>query len=272
MSLQDLKITEAQISTSGVIAAPDTLTGTADENKAVFDRLVKQVVAEAVNQLIDLLTGATAAAELGAAPFEGVAGGTVQQQITDVQGNLTALKEGAGASDIGVTPFEGVQATTVQDALEAVQGNLRAFILLLQSQAGAAKVGAKPFDGMPATTVQGALQDLQGHIDDIQAGVVPAGSITWEQLAQSVTDQIDSKALMGSDNGLQEVEAEAGTAPAGSGIVDCTFWSPFSAPPLVLAWSGTTLQEVENVTNFGFQTQAGAQYIAIRFTGRDTDG
>lgn len=60
MALSDYKITEAQINQNGVISAPDLLTGTADENKAVFDKLVKQIVADAVNNLIDALSTAGA--------------------------------------------------------------------------------------------------------------------------------------------------------------------------------------------------------------------
>lgn len=219
MSLRDLKITDAQMEQHGVVAAPDTLTGTADENKAVFDRLIRQIVSVAVNQLIDLLTGATAAAELGAAPFEGVAGETVQQQITDVQGNLTEgtqavqenldtfiqlLQSQDGAGKVGVAPFEGVTETTLQEVLQKLQENLRvasnqvqnnlnAYIQLLQSQAGAAKVGLTPFDGMPSTDVQAALQALRKAIDDIQAGIIPVGSVSWEMLAASVQAIIDGK-------------------------------------------------------------------------------
>lgn len=69
--------------------------------------------------------------------------------------------------------------------------------------------------------------------------------------------------------GLDEMEAEAGTLPAGEGIVDCSFCSPFSGPPLVLVWQGAALLEPQNVTAFGFQAQAGACYLAIRFTGRE---
>lgn len=60
MALSDYKITEAQINQNGVISAPDLLTGTADENKAVFDKLVKQIVADSVNNLIDALSTAGA--------------------------------------------------------------------------------------------------------------------------------------------------------------------------------------------------------------------
>ena len=39
MAIRDFKITPEQIAEKGVIAAPDTLTGTPNENKSVFDRL-----------------------------------------------------------------------------------------------------------------------------------------------------------------------------------------------------------------------------------------
>lgn len=65
MALNDNKITEKQLSDSGVVAAPDKLTGTAAENKAVFDRLVRAVVAPQYNALIDELSGAAGAAGIG---------------------------------------------------------------------------------------------------------------------------------------------------------------------------------------------------------------
>lgn len=53
MAITDKKITAEQIARYGVVAAPDTLDGTAAQNKAIFDRLVRELVAEAVNATID---------------------------------------------------------------------------------------------------------------------------------------------------------------------------------------------------------------------------
>ncbi len=53
MSYDNFKIKESDISTHGVVAAPDRLTGTAQENKAVFDRLIKMVVAQKFNSFIE---------------------------------------------------------------------------------------------------------------------------------------------------------------------------------------------------------------------------
>lgn len=47
------KITEAEMKAAGVCAAPDVLTGTPAENKAVFDRMVRQLVAPAYNAAVD---------------------------------------------------------------------------------------------------------------------------------------------------------------------------------------------------------------------------
>ena len=56
MALSEYKIDAGEIGSKGVIAAPDKLRGTASENKALFDRLVKELVAEKLNALIDALT------------------------------------------------------------------------------------------------------------------------------------------------------------------------------------------------------------------------
>ena len=53
MNYDNFKIKESDISTHGVVAAPDRLSGTAQENKAVFDRLIKMVVAQKFNSFIE---------------------------------------------------------------------------------------------------------------------------------------------------------------------------------------------------------------------------
>ena len=47
------KISDSTISANGVISAPDTLTGTAAENKAVFDRLTGKTAIPKINEVID---------------------------------------------------------------------------------------------------------------------------------------------------------------------------------------------------------------------------
>lgn len=53
MSIRDYKITDAQFSEKGVIAAPDTLTGTAAENKGVFDRFAREIIKPQFNAIVD---------------------------------------------------------------------------------------------------------------------------------------------------------------------------------------------------------------------------
>ena len=51
------RITEEEMNAQGVIAAPDILNGTPAQNKAIFDRLVRNVVAAAFNSLAEELEG-----------------------------------------------------------------------------------------------------------------------------------------------------------------------------------------------------------------------
>lgn len=53
------KITEAQMNANGVVAAPDILNGTAAENKAIFDRMVRNLVAPAYNACVDVVNELT---------------------------------------------------------------------------------------------------------------------------------------------------------------------------------------------------------------------
>ena len=65
MSLENLKITQSQIVNNGVSSAPDKLTGSAAENKAVFDNLVKTIVANSINEIINTLTSPSGAQSVG---------------------------------------------------------------------------------------------------------------------------------------------------------------------------------------------------------------
>jgi hypothetical protein len=49
------KISAEQLAQMGVVAAPDKLTGNPKDNKMIFDRLIREVVAVAVNTAIDVL-------------------------------------------------------------------------------------------------------------------------------------------------------------------------------------------------------------------------
>ena len=73
MALTDYKITNTDVSTKGVQSAPDQLTGTAAENKALFDRLIAEVVKEKLNDLIDELV-TELSAKMAAPDTEGTDG------------------------------------------------------------------------------------------------------------------------------------------------------------------------------------------------------
>ena len=55
MSLKDFKIKQSDIDTKGVVGAPDVLSGTATENKMIFDRLIRESVRNYYNDIVDAL-------------------------------------------------------------------------------------------------------------------------------------------------------------------------------------------------------------------------
>ena len=58
MSIQEQKITEAAVAESGVQSQPDKLTGTAAQNKKVFDALVTAAVVAAIVLVVKIISGA----------------------------------------------------------------------------------------------------------------------------------------------------------------------------------------------------------------------
>ena len=82
--LIDKKVTESQLSSYGVVSAPDKLTGTAAENKAVFDRLIREIVGSSLNPVIEELAGGTGAQTIGA-QVAGMAGDNVQTLLNGLK-------------------------------------------------------------------------------------------------------------------------------------------------------------------------------------------
>ena len=89
MALNDRKITDAEIAAHGVQSQPNKLTGSAQQNKQAFDKLIDEVVQEKFNALIDELLAATAAGQIGAS-VEGLEATTVGAALLEL---LTAMQD-----------------------------------------------------------------------------------------------------------------------------------------------------------------------------------
>lgn len=242
------RITPEEIAALGVVAAPDKLTGKAADNKAIFDRLVRELVTTTYNGLLDALEADTGADGLGAAPFANVAGATVQQQIRDVQANHEKLREAGGAAYVGAEPVGVITGENVQKQM--IQTHT-----LLQDKGGAAYIGAEPFNGVPSNTVQSQIRDVQQNVDDINAGIIPTQSVTMEKLGLDVLEQLEAPPTPHFSSELDDFTAEIGSfTNAAAGWNTFRFRTPFEAPPVVsvqpLEFSGWV--EVKQVTATGF--------------------
>ena len=98
MSIQDKKITDAAVAAAGVQSQPDKLTGTAAQNKRVFDNLVTAVVKTALNGLVDELTGTGAAAQLGIKTIPGFSAADIQTALEQIVTAMQDVTQGAVAN------------------------------------------------------------------------------------------------------------------------------------------------------------------------------
>lgn len=89
MSFTNQKITDAEIAANGVQSQPNKLTGSALENKKVFDKLVAEAVKVKFNALIDELLAQTAAGQIGVS-VTGLTATTVGAALLEL---LTAMQD-----------------------------------------------------------------------------------------------------------------------------------------------------------------------------------
>ena len=157
MSIQEQKITQEAIAANGVQSQADKLTGTAAQNKKVFDALVTAVVREKFNALLDELTGSGCAAQLGVATIPGFSASDIQtaleqlaQAMQDVtqgsvsDGSITLAKL---AAEVTALALGGAAAEHTHTAADVVSGTLELSRLPVLDAAhvpvlGADKLGA----------------------------------------------------------------------------------------------------------------------------------
>lgn len=188
MSIQNQKITEAAIAANGVQSQPDKLTGTAAQNKKVFDALVTAVVREKFNALLDELTGTTAAAQLGITTIPGFSAGNIQtaleqivQAMQDVtQGSVTdgSITLAKLAAEVTAVALGGAAASHTHGAGDVSSGVLdEARIPVLDgTKLGAGSVGTAQLGAAVVTSDKlAALSVLATHIAQ--------GAVTAQKLA-----------------------------------------------------------------------------------------
>ena len=198
MSIQEQKITEAAIAANGVQSRPDKLTGTAAQNKKVFDALVTEVVKERFNALLDELTGTTAAAQLGITTIPGFSAGNVQtaleqivQAMQDVtQGSVTdgSITLAKLAAEVTAVALGGAAASHTHGAGDINSGVLNAdrIPVLDGTKLGAGSVGTAQLGAAVVTAEKlAALAVLAQHIANgaVTTQKLAEGAVTAEKIA-----------------------------------------------------------------------------------------
>lgn len=198
MSIQEQKITEAAVAESGVQSRPDKLTGTAAQNKKVFDNLVTAVVREKFNALLDELTGAAAAAQLGITTIPGFSAGNVQTALEQIvkamqdvtqgsvtDGSITLLKL---AAEVTAVALGGAAASHTHGAGDINSGVLNAdrIPVLDGTKLGTGSVGTAQLGAAVVTAEKlAALAVLAQHIANgaVTTQKLAEGAVTAEKIA-----------------------------------------------------------------------------------------
>ena len=140
------KITDSDISSYGVVSSPDTLTGTAAENKAIFDKLIRECVKEIVNNAIDKIN-------------------SMSGNVTDIEAALNGKVDkiiGKGLSSNDYTDAEQQKLATIeagaqQNTVSSVAGKTGA-VILSKSDVGLGNIDNTSDMNKPVSTaVQTAL-------------------------------------------------------------------------------------------------------------------
>lgn len=204
MALTDYKITGEDIGSKGITAAPDKLTGTAAENKALFDRLVREIVAEKMNGLIDAVV-TELAGKMAAPGAEGVPG---QYLRIGENGMEWGVPAGGGDMVAAIYDPDGDGTVKTADTADNCSGNAAtatklktARTLRVQDASGSNSGTAKSFDGsgnvllpLPSKIKANIEGDVSGNVTGNVTGssgscTGNAATATKLQTARTITVQ-----------------------------------------------------------------------------------
>lgn len=189
MSLE--KITTQQMDAKGVCAAPDVLNGTPAQNKAVFDRMVRELIAPAYNAAVDAInainqteSGIEAAEALRvSAENLRAAAETAREQAES--GRVTAEEARVAAENLRAAAEE-LRAAAEQDRTAAEENrvsaeNTRASHEAARAQAEAARQGAEQ-ERADAETARRAAETARNVWEDYDStkAYVPGNKVAWQ--------------------------------------------------------------------------------------------
>lgn len=97
------QLTDPEIDEEGVVSAPDTLTGTPQQNKAVFDNLVKTLIKQKVNEIIGATNDMLEA----------------EEETAEAEAERVTAEEGRVAAEEGRVSAENLRVTAEEDRAEA---------------------------------------------------------------------------------------------------------------------------------------------------------
>ena len=210
MSMQNQKITEAAIAANGVQSRPDKLTGTAAQNKKVFDNLVTAVVRERFNALIDELTGADAAGQIGIAGITGLSASNVQDAIKELLSAMQDITQGSVAdgsitlaklaAEVTAIALGGAAESHTHGAGDIASGTLNAarIPVLGSGNLGAGSVGTTQLGAGVVTTEK--LGRASVTAEKIAALAITAALIANKTITGSkIADGTITSAKMASD-------------------------------------------------------------------------
>ena len=198
MSIQEQKITEAAVAESGVQSQPDKLTGTAAQNKKVFDNLVTAVVREKFNALLDELTGAAAAAQLGITTIPGFSADNIQTALEQIVKAMQDVTQGSVAdgsitlakldTDVTAIALGGAAASHSHGAGDISSGTLEfsRIPVLDGTKLGTGSVGTAQLGAAVVTAEKlAALAVLAQHIANgaVTTQKLAEGAVTAEKIA-----------------------------------------------------------------------------------------
>ncbi|MBR2365903.1 MAG: hypothetical protein IKC50_02945 [Oscillospiraceae bacterium] len=161
MSLADFKINvgdDGTVNGMGLVKEPDKLTGDAQKNKMIFDKLVREVVSVCINRSIDLLMSEAGAGEIGAKDPIGEETKTVQEVLSALKDYVDELK----AEKIAALMLDGETKSTVQGVINEIAQKLEQ------------QIGTEQLENKAVTTDK-----------------IAEGSVTLEKLAEKVIEKMN---------------------------------------------------------------------------------